>query len=96
MQLPQLYTHSKSVDFQGKSLLSHVWAGQQVRTLILQAGTSSDFLTLVYHYIIKNTNGYMYIIDYKDHFITDYKEYYNLGINSIRFEFVNTDYRKFN
>ena len=48
------------------------------------------------HYIIKNRNGYMYIIDYKDHFLSDYKEYYDLGINSIRFEFVNTDYRKFN
>ena len=48
------------------------------------------------HYIIKNRNGYMYIIDYKDHFLNNYKEYYDLGINSIRFEFVNTDYRKFN
>ena len=48
------------------------------------------------HYIIKNRNGYMYIIDYKDHFLSDYKEYYDLGINSMRFEFVNTDYRKFN
>ncbi|MDD6845653.1 MAG: hypothetical protein PUE32_08835, partial [Clostridia bacterium] len=33
--------------FQGKSLLSHVCAGQQVRILILQAGTNSDLLTLV-------------------------------------------------
>ncbi len=33
--------------FQGKSLLPHVWAAQQVRTLILQAGTCSDLLSLV-------------------------------------------------
>ena len=33
--------------FQEKSLLPHVCAGQQVRTLILQAGTNSDLLTLI-------------------------------------------------
>ena len=41
--------------FQGKSLLLHVCTGQQVRALILRAGTSSDLLTLVsYHFFYKN------------------------------------------
>ena len=45
---PRNSTHIRNpLIFQGKSLLPHVCAGQQVRALILQAGTSSDLLTLV-------------------------------------------------
>lgn len=45
-------------------------------------------------YLIEERNGFTYIIDYKDHWLKDYQDYYNIGVSSIRFEFKNTDYKK--
>ena len=58
---PRNSTHIRNpLIFQGKSLLPHVCAGQQVRALILQAGTSSDLLTLVSYYTWLHLNIKLY------------------------------------
>ena len=60
--------------FQGKSLghqskiddSPHVCAGQQVRALFLQAGTSSDLLTLVSYYTMSLQIFELFFMDIKN------------------------------
>lgn len=47
-------------------------------------------------YKVKNNNGYMYILNYKDNIIDNYDAFYKLGVNSLRFEFIDIDYKKIN
>ena len=72
---PRNSTHIRNpLIFQGKSQghqskiddSPHVCAGQQVRALILQAGTSSDLLTLVSYYTMSLQIFELFFMDIKN------------------------------